>query len=108
MHRVLIIISAAQQAQANAAAQQLPGAKAADALTFTVPLNPSGLPSDPPTHYWASAVLDDAGWAAVQGFEPSFPGSSVLEWDAVADPGFPDATLADLGLKRIVPAGMGA
>lgn len=103
-HRTIIIIQAADQARANAAATTLPGADTADTLTFTVPLNPSGLPSDPITHYWAAPVLSDTGYAMVQQMQPAFTGSTVQSWDIDTDPGGADALLVQLGLKRIQAA----
>lgn len=102
-HRVLVVVTAADQARANAAAVQLSG-QAADAQTFTNGLSPTG--AAPASHYWASVVMDDAHYQTLMTvFVPLFPAAFVQQWDIDANPNYPNTALAGLGLQVVLPSG---
>ncbi len=75
--RLMIIIPAAQQTAANTlCAGQFTGGE----NTFTVPLNPSGDPAEPPTHYWCSWVVNEPSAAWLRGtFHDAFPAAQIFE-----------------------------
>lgn len=98
-HHPLIIVRAADQDRANQAAHFL-GGDPADLFTFEQPLNGTGLPIDPPTHYWCSPALTEADYQKVQALIPQFSGATVQDWDG-DDPDVPEALLARLRLRRI-------
>lgn len=99
--RVIIIIPASYQQAANQAATQLDSGGAGQ-FTFTVPLNPSGLDTDAPTHYWCSTVATEEQYQQILAMKAQmFPAAIVEEWDMEGEPSKPDELLASLGLKRI-------
>lgn len=95
--RVLVIIKASQQQEANQNALQYD--PVGGARTFTVGLSYDGTP--PATHYWASASVDLATFAAIQTLVAQSPGAVLEEYDQDADPDFPDTLLEAQGLKRV-------
>lgn len=103
MH-TLVIITAAIQGAANAAAKAHFDAIGGE-LTFTV-----GLVTAPDlatiTHYWCGASFSTANRALLNAMtaQPPFAGNvQVFDYDADADPGFPQAKLAELGLAVYSP-----
>lgn len=98
MKRCLIVIPAADQARANQDALQW-DPEGGD-RSFTVGLSPTG--AEPATHYWASAVMSDATFAAVAAkVAADYPGAHWEEWSMEDDPSRPDRLLVELGLQRI-------
>jgi hypothetical protein len=66
-HRLILIIPAAYQAQANLAADQLDAGDGTK--TFSVPLNSTGSPNDVPTFYWASTVATEEEYQSILGMK---------------------------------------
>lgn len=96
--RLLLIVPAADQARANAAALQFDPVGGAE--TFRCGLSPTG--SAPATHYWASGVMrPDMAAAVVALVASDFPTGAALAWDMDADPGLAQRELASRGLKVV-------
>ena len=108
MNATLIIISAAVQPAANAAAKQHFD-PAGGEFTFT---NPIVTPPDMTTitHYWTADRMELANRTLldVMAAQAPFAGNvQVFDYDADNDPGFPDAKLAELGLAVYMPNNFG-
>jgi hypothetical protein len=97
IHRVLLVVAAADVARANQAAKSFD--KLSGDKTFRVGISVTG--QGAPTHYWCCTQLRPATWAAVQAMQAQFPGSTFVEFDPVTEKGKPQEVLATLGLKRI-------
>lgn len=104
MTATLIIIAASVQLEANAAAKQHFDPVGGD-KTFTL-----GLVTPPATntvtHYWTADRMEPAnrGMLNVMVTKPPFAGNvQVFDYDADADPGFPDRKFAELGLAVYTP-----
>lgn len=99
MTATLIIITAAIQAAANAAAKQHFDPSGGE-HTFTTPL--VTLPdTETITHYWCADRMLPANRALldVMVTQPPFAGNvQVFDYDADTNPAFPHAKLAELGL----------
>src|SRR3569833_643425 len=97
--RVIMVVTADDLQRANTASHAFTG-KPEDAETFTVPLNASGLASDPPSHYWVAAAFTEADYETlVSQIVPAFPDARLDDWDMDAQPDLPNQVLADLGLR---------
>ena len=122
IYKGFLLVTAASQSQANALAVQLTG-NDADALTFTVPLNASGLSTDQASYYVSSPLMEESYWQAIlTNLYPQVAGAVYYLMDratmtllatssptAAASIGQPwtwQQTLADLGLKTIAPSGV--
>ena len=100
-HRAILVVPASEQEHANQLALQLD--PLGGEYTFTIPLNASGAPGDPPTHFWCAAAMRAETWAQVQALLPQVAGAQLFEWDVDLEPGKPDQVLSQLGLQRIIP-----
>jgi hypothetical protein len=103
--RLHIVVTAAERAAANQAAQGLSG-NPADGGTFNLPLSPTG--QAPATHYRCCVALTEAAYQQVlTQLLPAFPGARVDEMDVALATGrdVPGRALAALGVKPIEPAG---
>lgn len=96
----LIVIPAVEQPGANTAAKAYFDSVGGE-LTFSVPLNASGSPEDPPSHFWCCAAFGAEKRALLDQMLPMFPGTIVEDFDDDTNPGRPDEMLVELGLKRI-------
>lgn len=105
MNATVIIISAAVKDAANAAAKTHFDPIGGE-FTFIIPLvTPPDLTTI--THYWAADRMEPANRALlnVMAAQAPFAGNvQVFDYDADADPGFPHAKLAELGLAVYSPA----
>jgi hypothetical protein len=100
--RAIFVIPAAQQARCNELATQFdPDGGAA---TFTIPLNASGSPQDPPAFYWCAVAMREQTWQAAQQLLPEVTGARAYPWDMDADPDLPQQVLAELGVATAAPA----
>ena len=101
----IIIITAAVQAAANAAAKTYFDPVGGE-FTFTNPI--VTLPDlETVTHYWTADRMEPANRALlnVMAAQAPFAGNvQVFDYDADADPCFPHAKLAELGLAVYSPA----
>ena len=96
--RYLVILPAANQAQANALAKSEFDSDGGE-KTFTVGLSADG--KEPATHYWCSALFFRSGPERLLAAKGLFPDAVVLDYDGATDPGFPQRTIAELGLKQV-------
>jgi hypothetical protein len=102
--RLILVVPAADQSRANAAAEQWDPAGGAE--TFRVPLSAAGLA--PASHYGCSVQMREATYQAVAALVAAqFAGSTLREWDMDGDPDGLERTLSELGLKRIETRGGG-
>lgn len=97
--RYLVIIPVAAQPQANALARSEFDSDGGQ-KTFTVALSTTGKP--PATHFWCSALFFRTGPERLLAAKQIFPDAVVLDYDGTTDPGFPQRTIATLGLKQVV------
>lgn len=97
--RYLVIIPAANQEQANALSKSEFDEAGGD-KTFSIGLSATG--KQPATHYWCSALFFRSGPERLQAAAALFPDAVVADYDGDEDPGFPQRTIAALGLKQIV------
>lgn len=106
MTRGLIIIKAANVAQARTLAQQPPFEVLPEtAAAFLVPANPvyaeDGMTiATPATLYWASGVFEDTFWAAVVQAAAAYDWGGAWEYDLDADPTFPQRPLASMNANE--------
>jgi hypothetical protein len=96
--RYLVILPAADQAQANVLAKSEFDSDGGE-KTFSIGLSATG--QAPATHYWCSALFFRTGPERLLAAKALFPDSLVLDYDGATDPGFPQRTIAGLGLKQI-------
>jgi hypothetical protein len=96
MHAI-IIVAAAQVAEANRLARQHLDPTGGD--NFTIGLNATGSMDDPVTHYWCAPEVSGEGWAKIEQLKPMFPGIIAERYDADTQPTFPWTLLTRLGLK---------
>ena len=104
MNATLIIVTAAVKDAANAAAQQHFDPSGGE-HTFTTPLV-TLTDTGTITHYWCADRMLPANRALldVMAAQPPFAGNvMVFDYNADADPGFPHAKLAELGLAVYAP-----
>jgi hypothetical protein len=97
IHRVLLVVAAADLERANQAAKgfdKLGGEK-----TFRVGVSVTG--QGAPTHYWCCMQVRPATWQALQAMQAQFPGSMFVEFNSKTEMGKPQEVLVALGLKRI-------
>lgn len=102
MTRLLIIIPAILHAAAEAFAKQFDP----NSQTYTQELYAAADEEQAePSHYWISALCSEATVQTVRGAVQAghFPGGIVETYDLRANPGFPDAKLAELQLRRKLP-----
>ncbi len=97
--RYLVIIPAADQSQANALSKSEFDSDGGE-KTFSIGLSATGKP--PATHYWCSALFFRTGPERLLAAKAIFPDAVVVDYDGATDPGFPQRTIAGLGLKQIV------
>ncbi len=99
MNRFLIIVPAEDRDRANSvAAEQFD--TTGGARTFFIGISASG--QAPATHYWCSAQFTDENATKLALAQADFPLAVVQGYDADSDAGFPQRTIATLGLKQIV------
>jgi hypothetical protein len=100
--RAFVIVTAAQQAAANALAKSTFD-KVGGQFTFRAGLVPVGSPEGTaPTHYIASADFTDANWELLPVYQGQFPGSYFASYDLQKDPNAPWTYCASVGLMRPV------
>ncbi len=97
--RYLVIIPAADQSQANALSKSEFDSDGGE-KTFSIGLSETGKP--PATHYWCSALFFRTGPERLLAAKAIFPDAVVVDYDGATDPGFPQRTIAELGLKQVV------
>jgi hypothetical protein len=97
--RLIIVVTAAQQAAANVQA------KTVDTVggdrTFTVGLNPTGRLADAATHHWCSWAMQPADATSLQTGLPTAVGAGNV-WIFDGTVTTPDQVLTNLGLQRRV------
>lgn len=110
MIRGLIIVKAAHVEQARLLAQQPPFSVLPEiAAAFLVPANAvyaeDGMTlTTPATLYWASGVFEDAFWHGIQQAADSYDWGGAWEYDADADPTFPQTKLAEVVTQPLFAA----
>jgi hypothetical protein len=94
----LFIVPADKENQFNKFANALGN----DGPALIMALSANGL--DPATHGWCAVRLSDSNDASVAALMAANPDMGVVwrKYDVGSEPGYPDAVLAELGLKRIV------
>lgn len=101
--RAFVIVTAAQQAAANALAASTFDKGGAGQFTFRAGLVPVGSPEGTaPTHFICSASFTDENWALLPVYQSQFPGSYFESYDLQKDSNAPWTYCASVGLMRPV------
>jgi hypothetical protein len=102
MHTIIVMPEAhVVAANAVAAAMQFATDGTSGGDNFSVPLYAIDAETDAViVARWCGVALNAENRAAAPGLLEQFPGSSLHDYDQVANPGFPTALLQSLGLRR--------